>query len=175
MKKIILLFILLLSLCCLATNLRRVKHDDSFYNYDDFSMARIPLINPIEVHRPNSSSPWSMGLHPAIWIVDFPNNQGIHYPYGRVEELEKFAVENGVIMAYSSHVDQEADAYIQDNFYHWFVLVPDKEITKGFHTEDAFREYIETLGVEDPDWQIPSEAQKQFRKTGCLEWIPDCK
>ena len=109
-----------------------------------------------------------------MW-VDFLDSQGNYYLYGHVHELEKFAVKNGVIMAYSSYVDKEANAYIQDSYYHWFVNVPHKKITKGFHTEEEFLEYIQGLGVDDPDWQTPDEAHKQFRKTGCLEWIPDCK
>lgn len=61
MKRIILILILLLSLCCLTTHLRRAKHDDPFYNYDGMDMMRIPLIKPIEVNRLNSS-PWDIGL-----------------------------------------------------------------------------------------------------------------
>ena len=98
-----------------------------------------------------------------------------YYGYSHVEELEKFAVKNGVIMAYSAYVDQQSDADILNSFCHWFVMVPSKDITKGFHTKDAFREYIQTLGVEDPDWQTPDEAFKQFGRTGCLGWFPDCK
>ena len=175
MKKIVFSLIILLSTTFWTSCTPIVQHPDPFYNYDDFSHNRIPLIKPIEANRLNSSSPWSIELHPALWIVDYPNSQGIHYGYGRVEELEKFAVKDGVIMAYSSYVDKEANAYIQDNYYHWFVTVPDKKITKGFRTEDEFQEYIQTLGVQDPDWQTPDEAFKQFRQTGCLEWIPDCK
>lgn len=176
MKKTAFYLVLFLSLNFLTGCTPSVQHDDPFYNVnDDFSMNRIPLINPIEVNRLNSSSPWDIELHPAIWIVDFPNSQGIHYPYTHVNELEKLAVKSGVIMAYSSYVENNADAYIQENFYHWFVIVPDKEITKGFHTEDEFREYIQTLNIEDPNWQTPDEAFEQFRKTGCLEWIPDCE
>ena len=97
------------------------------------------------------------------------------YGYSHVKELEKFAVKDGVILAYSAYVDQQADAYVLNNFYHWFVMIASKNITKGFHTEEEFREYIKTLGIQDPDWQMPDEAYEQFRNTGCLEWIPDCK
>jgi hypothetical protein len=108
-----------------------------------------------------------------MWIDD-PKSQELYYLYSYVYELEKFTVNNGIIMAYSSYVDEEADSYIQDNYYHWFVLIPDQEITKGFHTEDEFTEYIQTLGVDELDWQTPDKVYKQFKKTGCLDWIPDC-
>ena len=176
MKRFIIFFLLfLISLCCLTDHLRSVKHADPFYDYDDFDMVRIPLINPIEANYLNASDPWDISLKPCVY-VDFPNRQGSHYyTYCHVRKLEKFAVQNGVIMAYSSYINEKADVYIQENYYHWFVLIPEKEITEGFHTETEFLEYLKTLGIEDIDWQLPDEAQKQFRKTGCLEWFPDCE
>jgi hypothetical protein len=84
-------------------------------------------------------------------------------------------VKNGVIMAYSPYVDKQADAYIQNNFYHWFVIVPSKNITGGFHTEAEFDQYIQTLGVQTPDWQTPDQAFDKYEQTGCLDWIPHCK
>jgi len=174
MKKTAFNLVLFLILSFLTGCTTAIQHDDPFYNVnDDFSMNRIPLINPIEANRLNSSAPWDIELHPGMW-VNFPKSQGLYYLYGHVHELENFAVKRDVIMAYSSYIDNDADAYIQDNFYHWFVIVPEKEITKGFHTEDEFLGYIQTLGIEDPDWQTPDEAFTKFRKTGCLDWIPDC-
>ena len=175
MKKTAFYLILLLSISYMTCCTPPVRHADPFYNINrgDLPLSHLPLINPIEAKRLRSSLPWEIGLHPAMWI-DFPNSQGLYYLYGHVNELEKFAVKNGVIMAYSSYIDKQADAYIQDNYYHWFVMVPDQEITKGFHTEDEFRQYIKTLGVSNPDWQTPDEAYDTFMQTGCLEWIPDC-
>jgi len=151
-----------------------VQHADPFYNinHNDYPLQHLPLIKPIEAdHQDDGSSQWRVFSIYGPW-VDIPNTHE-SYPYS-IEELEKFAVKNGAIMAYSAYVDTTADAYIQDNYYHWFVLIPDKEIAKGFHTEDEFREYIQTLGIQDPDWQTPDEAYEQFKQTGCLEWIPDC-
>ena len=177
MKKTVLCLVILLSVSCMASfprfpSLR--KHVDPFYNYDD-SMApgsRFPLINPLDVRRDSPSSPWNLGLGNTIWI-DIPNSDAV-YGYSRVVELEKFAVKNGVILAYSSYVDTEADTYMQKKFNHWFVTVPDKNITKGFQTEDEFNQYIQTLGIQNPDWQTPDEAFDKYFETGCLEWIPDC-
>jgi hypothetical protein len=178
MKKTALGLVILLSISCTITfprfpSLR--QHADPFYNYDD-SMApgsRFPLINPIEVTRKNPSSPWVLELANYLW-VDLPNSQEV-YAYSHVEELGKFSVRDDVIMAYSSYVDRQADAYIQNSYYHWFVTVPDKNITKGFPTEDEFDQYIQTLGIQNPEWQTPDEAFDKYFQTGCLDWIPDCK
>ncbi|HZJ22033.1 MAG TPA: hypothetical protein VFD54_01920 [Anaerolineales bacterium] len=151
-----------------------VQHADPFYNIndDDYPLIHLPLIKPIEADREDGRTPWSVFL-PYGMFVSVPNSQE-EYMYG-IQELEKFAVQNGVIMAYSSYVNKEAVAYIQANYYHWFVLIPDKKIAEGFHTEDEFNQYIQTLGIQEPDWQTPDEAYEQFTQTGCLDWILDCK
>jgi hypothetical protein len=152
-----------------------VHHSDPFYNFKggDFPRDYLPLIDPIEATRENSSSPWDLELANVLWIP-LPNSQVV-YPYAHLKELDKIAVKNGVIMAYSSYVNKLADAYILNDYYHWFVMVPSKKNTKGFHTENEFRQYIQTLGVQNPDWQKPDEAFDKFAQTGCLDWIPDCK
>jgi hypothetical protein len=155
------------------------QHPDPFYNIDhnDYPLLHLPLIKPIEVKREDGRSPWNLELLNVIWIK-LPKIQeqevSAYYGYNPVKELEKFAVKNGVIMAYSRYIDQQADSYVRNNFYHWFVMVPGKQLSKGFHTEEEFREYIQTLGIQDPDWQKPDEAYEKFKRTGCLEWIPDC-
>jgi hypothetical protein len=155
--------------------MRRVQHSDPFYNQngDDFPLNHLPLIKPIQATRERSFEPWFLGLGNTIWL-QIPNSNNAYYGYSVVEELEKIAVKNGVVMAYSSYVDEQADAYIHDNYYHWFVMIPSKDIAVGFHTEDEFDQYIQTLDILDPDWQTPDEAFEMFVETGCLEWIPDC-
>lgn len=181
MKNTVFYLVLFLSLSCLTScappaqpTASSVQHTDPFYDFndDDYPLLHLPMIKPIKATRQDGRSPWRVFSIYGPW-VDIPNSQE-SYPYS-IEELEKFAVQNGVIMAYSSYVDTGADAYVQDNYYHWFVIIPEKEIAEGFHTEDEFRQYIQTLGIQDPDWQTPDDAYEQFTQTGCLEWIPDCK
>lgn len=175
MKKTALYFLFFLSISSLTSCASTVQHADRFYNVGDaFSIPRIPLIKPTEAEYRASFTHWRIFIDYGIFVSVPTRQDNFFYVYD-IEELEKFAVENGVIMAYSEYVDKDADAYIQDNYYHWFVLIPDQEIAEGFHTEDEFRQYIQTLGIQDPDWQTPDEAYEQFKKTGCLAWIPDCK
>jgi len=151
-----------------------VQHADSFYNINDneYPVIHLPLIKPIRASRQDGRTPWGVFLPYGLW-VSVPSSQE-EYAYN-IEELEKFAIKNGVIMAYSAYVDTEVNAYVLENYYHWFVLIPDQEIAEGFHTEDEFNQYIQKLGIQDPNWQTPHEAYEQFKQTGCLEWIPDCK
>lgn len=152
-----------------------IQHADPFYNinHNDYPLLHLPLIKPIEAKRQDGRTPWRVFLPYGLWVSVPDRQDNFFYSYD-IEELEKIAVSNGVIMAYSAYVDKEADAYIQDDYYHWFVLIPDKKIAEGFHTEDEFLQYIQTLGISNPDWQMPDEAYDTFEQTGCLDWIPDC-
>jgi hypothetical protein len=158
-----------------------VHHANPFYNYngDDYPMIHLPLIDPVEVTQVRPSSPWNMsypdGIHIAIPKEKEEEIQKI-YIYSTVQELEKFAVQDGIILAYSRYVNPKADEFIRNNFYHWFVIIPSKKITKGFQTEDEFILYIQTIGIQDPVWWKPEEAYSRFLDNGgCLNWIPDCK
>lgn len=182
-KKVVLcLLMLLLSLSCILDYSPPERYVDPFYNFDDGfnSSLYLPLIKPIDAVSLTTSeageSLWVVFLARGTW-VSVPNSQNSLAHYDTIEELEKFAVKDGAILAYSAYVDKEADPYIQENYYHWFVLIPDKKIAEGFQTEDEFREYIQALGIQDPSWQTPDEAFDKFKKTGCLEWIPvpECK
>jgi len=158
-----------------------VQHSDPFYNFNDSDFLRnhLPLINPIEATRERSDAPWSLSLLDNI-SIELPKSQEQEvlriYSYFYVEELEKFAVEDGVVLAYSPYIDKQAEPYIQDNYYHWFVMVISDDVTAGFHTEDEFRQYIQTISIQEPNWQNPDEAFVNYVDSGgCLDWIPDCK
>jgi hypothetical protein len=152
-----------------------VHHSDPFYDFNDsdFPRDQLPLLNPIKATRESSSSPWEIGLINIIWI-DIPKSIE-KYPYSYIMEVEKIDVIDNAIFAYSSYVDKQAEDYVFNNYFHWFVIVPNKKITKGFHSEDEFNEYIKSLGMEFPDWQTPDELFAEYAKNGgCLDWIPDC-
>lgn len=179
MKKNFFFLLMFLSISFLTSCTPLVHHSDPFYdlNGSDYPRGHIPLINPVQATRDIRSSSWNLKLLNGIHI-NLPKSQEQEvvkvYGYYRIEELEKFAVRDGGIMAYSAYTDQQADLYILNDFYHWFVMVPSKNVTEGFHTEDEFNKYIETMGIQDPDWQTPDDAYDQFLNTGCLDWFPDC-
>jgi len=181
MKKSLYQLVIIISIILLAGCTPLVKHTDPFYDYNDSDFPRdhLPLINPVEATRERPSNPWRLVLLNSLYI-DLPkiHEQDILqvYTYYSVEELEKFAIKDGVIMAYSLYDDLDADPYVLNDYYHWFVMVPSKDMTEGFHTEEEFTQYIGTLGIQDPVWQTPDDAFDRFLETGgCMDWIPDCK
>jgi hypothetical protein len=77
-------------------------------------------------------------------------------------------------MVYATY-PQEVDTDVGQKVLYWFVIVPDKKIETGFEMEAEFLSYIQTYGIEQPQWIEPESTYEQFAETGCLEWIPDCK
>ena len=172
MKKLLSWSTVILISFCLSSCTYQVQHTDQFYNdSDSFPYLRFPLIKPYYVDSAavtGGNEPWTMYLK-KLWAP--PNYL---YLYS-VTDLRKLSVKGDVIMAYSPYVDEQADQSVRENYYHWFVVVVDKNTEAGFHTESAFLEYIQQLGIQQPDWQSPDNLHDKYYSTGCLPWIPDCK
>lgn len=180
-KKVILcLFMILLSLSCILGYSPPERYADPFYNFNDdgFDSLYLPLIKPIDAVSLTTGQAGE-----SLWVVFLPYGLQVSMPdsqnnlvyYDAIEELEKIAIQDGVLMAYSAYVDKEADPYIQENYYHWFVLIPEKKIAEGFQTEEEFSNYIQIIGIQNLNWQTPNEAFDKFKKTGYLDWIPEDK
>ena len=167
-------FIILISIY-LTSCASRVHHADDFYNDDgNFPYVRFPLIKPYFVD--SRESPWILYLQ-GYFLID---NGASAYGYD-MRNVKKISVESRIIMAYSPYIDEQAfdNAPVipsnREDYCPWFVIIPDKKIEAGFQNESAFLEYIQTLGIQNPDWQTPDDLYNQFEQTGCLSWIPDCK
>src|SRR6266542_3583743 len=180
MKKELIYILIILLVIGLSGCSNVVQHTDPFYNDDggdDFPYTQFPLIKPYYVYTMDVGSPWIielLGTNGGLHVTAPKNEEGAVYSYD-VWDVRKIDVQEGIIMAYSPYVNDEVPQSIQDNYYHWFVIVPDEQNTMGFHDENAFQAYIQKLGIQNPDWQTPKDAINQFENTGCLPWIPDCQ
>ena len=85
MKKTVFYLTLVLSISCLTSCAPFVHHADPFYDFNDNDFPRnyLPLLNPFEATRKNSSSPWSVSLLPYGPWVHIPNSDA-DYPYSSV-------------------------------------------------------------------------------------------
>ncbi|MBI1793416.1 MAG: hypothetical protein HYR70_04410 [Chloroflexi bacterium] len=141
---------------------------DPFYtDVGTLDSARFPLIKPYYVIYIDKEYSWQMPL------LANPPSKDIYYYYN-LHDIRKIAVENGIIMIYTPFTE-DVDQSIGQKVLHWFIIIPDKNVETGLDTEQAFLDYIKQLGVQQPPWVEPSEIYQQFFKTGCLDWIPDCK
>ncbi len=150
----------------------------SFYeNYRTYDAAYLPLIEPYKavkifgiIGNTNNKHEWGIDL-----IVP-PDKKKLYY-YLYIYDVTKIAVENKIIMAYSpDSISLSADdKHVGQKVLFWFVIVPDQNVETGFETEEEFLTYIHTLGIGSPLWVEPDVAYKQFLKTKCLDWTPNCK
>ena len=176
-KKIWLILINLTILICLIwacisiSNSRYQSHEDEFYNdMGAYPSARLPLIKPYELYS-KEGEPWSLNLFTGLWSPP-PDDT---FLYSSVRDVRKISVENGLIMVYSPHVNEQVEQSTRKYFFHWFVVIPDKGIEIGFNNEDEFLKYIQQSGIQEPDWREPNDIYDEYVETECLDWIPDCK
>ena len=105
---------------------------------------------------------------------NFPDDQ-YAYNGGDLLEITKVAVENGVIMVYIPSI-RKVDESAGQKVLHWFVMIPnEKNFEIGFANEAEFLDHIQEFDINQPQWIEPDIAYKEFSKTGCFDWIPDCK
>lgn len=141
------------------------KQTDSFYaKSSGFDYRRLPLIKPYEAISTNKET----------WDVQF-HVKGKKYPETYVTgviNVKKVAVQNGVLMLFTPDSN-----FITEGLpiYQWFVVIPEKQVEKGFETEQEFLDYLKGIGMEKPEMKDIDTLHDQFEKTKCLDWIPDCK
>jgi len=157
--------ILLFSSCTFL----RQTHKDSFYSdVGGLDSLRIPLIKPYYMIYLDEEFSWQMPL------LANPPTESTYY-YFNLHNIKKLSVKNGVIMVYTPYVEHNIDISIGQKIFHWFVILPASNTEEGFENEADFLEYIQQLGVQQPNWIDPNETSKGFVQTGCLDWIPDCE
>jgi hypothetical protein len=154
-------------------DLQRFKNPDPFYStYDEgfFGYVRFPLIKPYEMIKVPEA-----GGEVSGWVFELndvnPDND--MFGYNDLWQVKDVSIEKNVIMAYTPYIKPHT-VENGSRVLHWFVVVLDKNIKAGFETEEDFLAYIKKYGIDKPVWMDTQSAYDQFRKTGCLDWIPDC-
>jgi len=130
-----------------------------------FDYIRFPLTKPYEVLSLDKGKKWN--IKPNYTPKDLRNAASI-FGIKKINYLN-----NKIIIAYC-----EDDGIVGGQLYpkSWFIIIPEKEITKGFTTEKDFIDYLKEQGVAEKEiqWNSPEDLFKQFSDTYCLPWIPGC-
>jgi len=151
-----------------SCNASKVANLDPFYqNKGGWDDVRIPLLKPYYVTQINGDGDWQIPLPADITTKDI-------YYYITLHAVEKIAVENNAIMVYTPYIE-DVDRSIGQKVLHWFVFVPTQKIGVGFDDEANFLDYIHKYGIKQPLWVSPDIAYTQLDRSGCLDWIPECK
>ncbi len=142
------------------------KNKDPFYIEDaGYDYIRFPLIKPYEVWSLDKGKIWF--IKPNFTPKDLRNATAI---FG-IKKMN--CLNNKIIISYC-----EKEAIVGGVKYPkaWFVIIPEKNINKGFTKEEDFIEYLKEQGIkkEQISWSTPEELFGQFSDTYCLPWIPGC-
>jgi len=140
---------------------------DSFYrDGSEFDHLRFPLIKPYYAIHITDEAGWQIPLEGVPSSRDF-------YYYLSLHDVQKIAVEKGVIMVYTPYKELVEESVGQKVLY-WFVFVPGQNIEMGFDNEEDFLAYIQQYSIQQPSWRTPDDILKEYDETWCLDWIPTC-
>jgi hypothetical protein len=129
--------------------------------------SRFPLIKPYDAVYVNDRDGW---------MINLPFIPGEPDLYGSASRVQKIFVIDGVILAYTPYKPSFSSRIPEiTEYYYWFVMIPDKEIHRGFSAEADFLAFIKDLGIDSISWKNPDDLFQRFYNTGCLEWIPGCE
>ena len=146
----------------------RYFNEDNFYKGTGWlDHGRFPLIKPYEAINQNKEDGWMIALEGFSEGSDYIDITSIY-------EVEKISVQDGIISIYSPDPDGN---YITDpnkKEYFWYILIPAKEIEKGFSDEDEFTAALAGYGIDNLKWEDPTHVAQRFYWTWCLDWIPAC-
>ena len=161
---VFIVFSMLLSAC----NAIKYAHRDPFYNNgSELDHFRFPLIKPYYAIWVTEELGWSIPLEVS------PSEKDIYY-YITLNDVQKIAVENNVIMVYTQY-EEDVHKEVGQKVLYWFAMVPNENIEVGFETETELIDYVQQYGIEEPAWREPDDILHEYELTWCLDWIPDCK
>jgi hypothetical protein len=143
---------------------------DPFYrNGSEWDHLRFPLIKPYYAIKVGEKIDWQIPLD----LEGDPSQVNL-YHFLHIPNVQKVAVNNGVIMVYATHkpLADESAKYANPR---WYALVVDEKIEMGFETEAEFLAYVQQFGIDRPVWREPDDISIEYDRTRCLDWIPDCK
>ena len=166
-KKLFLVFVFIVSLLLTNCGTEKSSHLDPFYlKGSEWDHLRFPLIKPYYAIYISDTYKWQIPLQESPYSRDF-------YYYLTIQDVQKIAVENGVIMINTSY-HENVDESIGQKVLYWFVFIPEEKIEMGFDTENAFHNYINQYGISSPSWKEPNSILNEYEENFCLDWIPNC-
>jgi hypothetical protein len=164
-KKIIYYLIIFIFISCNFSN-KKIKplnnNKDIFYNQScGLDFIRVPLIKPFDITYYDAQGVWFLVQRPDTLVYS--------------DNIEELTVLESNIFVHSVGKTVLEDDFVEESWY--IYNTKSKEFLKGFATEKEFSKYLKSIHIDEVRlvWQKPADLYKQFKKTGCLPWIPNCK
>lgn len=144
----------------------RFRNADPFYRVGggtDF--LRIPLKKPYDAIKGSDEHGWTIDLF-------FPSKESSYYL--SIFHVKKIGIDQKAIYVYTDSTEQSIKSKNTPHLF-WFVILVDEKRERGFLSEDQFLAFIESAGLEEPNWIDINSAYQEFFETGCTVWMPDCE
>ncbi len=138
------------------------NNKDVFYNKSTgLDYIRFPLIKPFDITYYDAQEIWFIAKRPDSVVYS--------------DNIHELTLLESKIFVHSIGKTVVGDDFVNEG---WYVYDTNKEdFLKAFVTEKDFLIYTKSINVDSTklNWQKPEDLYKQFKETGCLPWIPNCK
>lgn len=154
MKIFAFLLLLIIAYSCNAPNSKSVS--DNFYiDKGGFDLARIPLIKPYEATTPSTN---------PNWIVASIDTNSIPITIAGTKEVR---VLDSLILVHSINTTLNYQPVKEA----WFVIIPKKQLVKGFETHEIYLDFIRGLGLkQEPELINIGRVFNNFDSNDTLDW-----
>jgi len=144
----------ILSASCWRTSDKKVNVDKFYTQKGEWDSGRIPLIKPYEAVITSKEFGWFINLDGKDGDTGLPN-------------ISKVAVKRGVIYLYNINTILHGIDVKQS----WHVIIPDKQIEKGFATHQEYSEYLSNIGIkEEPQLYDIKSVADYFENHDVIDW-----
>jgi hypothetical protein len=131
---------------------------DIFYERSGgWDYARIPLKKPYELMKLKNGNTWDINLHAMTLQSSISNVMGVN-------------VIDGIIVIHSTKKTILRGSEVSEA---WFVIIPEKEIEKGFDNQNDFTAYASSVGIKEIKFYSPDIVYQSFMKKWPIDWEKD--
>lgn len=145
------------------------KNTDIFYTENEgLDYIRFPLIKPFDITSIDVEESWLLGRgHDTDVYADYISELIVFEKYFFLHSKCNTIVDNDSVDEGWYVLNTDEKGFLKG-------ITSEKNFLKGFTTKENF---IKSLNInsEKLNWQKPADLYKQFKETGCLHWIPNCK
>jgi hypothetical protein len=147
--------ILIVAVFLSSCKFNKANTDRYYTDHGDWDDVRFPLIKPYEALCLNGSNDWCVQLT--------QDSKGLFSAPG----TRKVNIVNRFIFLYSTKtILNFADAKEA-----WFVLIPDKQIEKGFATHNEYLNYLHELHItNEPKLYEMDQVSRYFANRDTIDW-----
>jgi hypothetical protein len=156
MKPLYLALLITLAALMFSCN-RHKKHKDPYYtDHGDWDDVRFPIIKPYEAICLNGTN---------TWFVQLTHDVDDHF-FSAPGTKEIAVLDNMIFLHSTNTILNYAEAKEA-----WFVLIPAKDIEKGFATHMSYQDYLHSVGIShEPKLYSMNQVSRYFGNHDTIDW-----